>query len=710
MDQTYDFNEAFQSKLLSLVFIGTVSPTIVQASYFTNPIHSEICDSIITLRQEYGDITPDMLETHLLRKKTFRDREYKQELREMLPSIFKVVKRSERSYLFDLAFKFAKLQQYRDFFRQGVDILQDATTESLEQLDQLFTETSMVSKIDEDIGDFYFSSLPTRLKYRNQEKKDILSTCIPPLDKCLADGGISKGELLVFAGLASQGKSFSLLHMATAALVQNKKVIFYSLEMEAYKIATRLDASFTGVLTHEVKEYGERIEKRLTNLQKQFGDNLLIKRMPAGRTRVSDLEAHLDTMKFKGFIAEVIIVDYINLMRPESTTREGRHRDLGDVYIGLKGLGQARSLYPITAAQSNRTGFNAPLITIQHFADTFEGGMHCLVSTSLIDCPRDLNKYPNGIPIKDLVGKKFFTYSWSRKKKRFVLREARNVAKTGCKAEVWKMVWYDGYTSKFGEIIATPNHRIMLRNGKYVKLKNLKPNDSLQVLRRTDYSKPYKSIRVAPNIQLSEHRFVYQEVHGVSINSDNVVHHIDENIYNNHPDNLSEVFGLDHISYHHTGKIVSEETRRKIGIKSKQRVTSDETRKRLSIVTSGKNNPMFGRKHSEEAKRRISETKRRRFEEKVISNHVVVSVEFFGYEDVYDMEVEGTHNFVANEIVVHNSDIIITLNRNDEEAQQEKIRLYVAKDRDGVDKRVIEGYTNYKKGSFWSRKHSQSMV
>lgn len=32
----------------------------------------------------------------------------------------------------------------------------------------------------------------------------------------------------------------------------------------------------------------------------------------------------------------------------------------------------------------------------------------------------------------------------------------------------------------------------------------------------------------------------------------------------------------------------------------------------------------------------------------------VISVVFDGYEDVYDMEVEGTHNFVANHIIAHN--------------------------------------------------------
>lgn len=67
----------------------------------------------------------------------------------------------------------------------------------------------------------------------------------------------------------------------------------------------------------------------------------------------------------------------------------------------------------------------------------------------------------------------------------------------------------------------------------------------------------------------------------------------------------------------HLGKRQSEATRLKIGLASANRVVSLETRARMSVVKSGKNHPMFGRcgelhpwfgkKHSEEARRKISE-------------------------------------------------------------------------------------------------------
>jgi len=51
-----------------------------------------------------------------------------------------------------------------------------------------------------------------------------------------------------------------------------------------------------------------------------------------------------------------------------------------------------------------------------------------------------------------------------------------------------------------------------------------------------------------------------------------------------------------------------------------------------------------------------NQREKRRLEQKV--NHKVVSVEFVGNRDVYNMEVEGTHNFAANGIYVHNCDAI----------------------------------------------------
>lgn len=428
MHDTYDFGEEFQHKLLGLIYAGILGPPVVSPSYFGNPIHAEVCDSVITLRSSYGDITQAMLATHLLKKRFFHDREYREELTGFLPTLTRPIKKAERAYLFDLAYKFARLQQYRDFFRRGVDLLQDNDAHTLDNLDALFADMALVSGSGDGAGEmgyFYFSTLSERLKQRFQTP-EVLKPLIPGLEKCLANGGFAKEELVVFAGLASAGKSFSLLHMANVSLIQKKKVVFYSLEMTEEKLATRLDAAFTGFPTSQIRDNNEAVQTRLAQMQKMFGDNILFKKMRAGYTRVSDLRSHLDLLKFKGFVPEVLILDYINLMRPETMTREGRHRDLGDVYIGLKGLQQERHLWAFTAAQSNRAGFNSPLITIKDFADSFEGGMHADVVISINRNDDEAEQEKARLYVakdRDGVDKKTITISTNYSKGAFISRK-----------------------------------------------------------------------------------------------------------------------------------------------------------------------------------------------------------------------------------------------------------------------------------------------
>ncbi|MFW9899684.1 MAG: NUMOD3 domain-containing DNA-binding protein [Candidatus Thorarchaeota archaeon] len=95
------------------------------------------------------------------------------------------------------------------------------------------------------------------------------------------------------------------------------------------------------------------------------------------------------------------------------------------------------------------------------------------------------------------------------------------------------------------------------------------------------------------------------------------IHHKDFDHGNDDPDNLQKMSHSEHAKLHQKGKIISEETKRKMSnnhadFKKENNpmykyIFSKEQIKRKSELVKGEKNPMYGRKLSKEHKNKISE-------------------------------------------------------------------------------------------------------
>lgn len=79
-----------------------------------------------------------------------------------------------------------------------------------------------------------------------------------------------------------------------------------------------------------------------------------------------------------------------------------------------------------------------------------------------------------------------------------------------------------------------------------------------------------------------------------------------------------------------TGRVISEETRKKIGESQKDKTISEETRKKISESQKGKcsgeNNGFYGKTHTEETKKKISEQSKRLMSDPNIRKHISESL------------------------------------------------------------------------------------
>ncbi len=136
------------------------------------------------------------------------------------------------------------------------------------------------------------------------------------------------------------------------------------------------------------------------------------------------------------------------------------------------------------------------------------GGL-CVAEGTLIGLPRDLSQHPDGIPIEALVGQSgFYVYSYDQQQKEITLSEVEKVWCTG-EQEVWRLR-YGCYTGRGkekdqeGELLATPDHPILLSNDAYKPLKALQPGESLKAFKASRSVPAYRQIGLGVGETLAE--------------------------------------------------------------------------------------------------------------------------------------------------------------------------------------------------------------
>ena len=219
------------------------------------------------------------------------------------------------------------------------------------------------------------------------------------------------------------------------------------------------------------------------------------------------------------------------------------------------------------------------------------------------------------IAIKDLVGKTPDVLCMDNNGK-LVIKKATKVWKTRENAELVKIIHYRG------ELICTPDHLIYTTNRGWVKAIDLQPKDKLNGLGISMKDEKHCCFKLSTdNKYHAAHRFILS--HYVDIKGKDV-HHLDDNPLNNSRQNLvalshsvhSQITNKGHECYANkdeaTGRFIEGKTGRRT---DNLQVNKDVTGK----------------------------------------NFIVKEVIKLDYtEDVYDMTVEDVHNFIANNIVIHN--------------------------------------------------------
>lgn len=197
-------------------------------------------------------------------------------------------------------------------------------------------------------------------------------------------GDVHREDFIAFLAPMKAGKTFSLIDVGIESLKHGLKVVMFSLEMSRTNMIKRVWKSLSGQLTEDkdieypyFEQDGEKyviksknvhkkassildIQKKQKSLKRIFrGGDFRIYAEPAYSLTVESLETKLDDLEHDGFIPDVIIIDYADIMAP---SEKGEYRNQIDgIWKRLRALAQKRKCVVFTASQTNRSALNGPV-------------------------------------------------------------------------------------------------------------------------------------------------------------------------------------------------------------------------------------------------------------------------------------------------------------------------------------------------------------
>ena len=285
-------------------------------------------------------------------------------------------------YNYDFLYKYTKaFIFYKNLNETVIDVLSYLKTSDINPNNVELITNEVREKFNQKLN-VNFANAASGLDFFNPEHHIQLSkvgtpTGFPFFDKVLG-GGWNPKTLVVFQGRPKVGKSMVLSNIATRAFLAGCEVGVATLELSDAKYMKRIGSNALNILFKDYdsllsKDQVGGVKERIESLKKnnpQMGQ-MVVKEFPTGTASAIDIENYFITVQNNtGMRFKVIVVDYINLMRPL--------REQGNVYEKIKVISEELRAVAIrnewciiTATQIKRDAVDDQDIGMSDIAESF---------------------------------------------------------------------------------------------------------------------------------------------------------------------------------------------------------------------------------------------------------------------------------------------------------------------------------------------------
>ena len=287
------------------------------------------------------------------------------------------------SYIKEVSLEFCRKQKLKEAMIESVNLLQSC---SFDEISKVINDALKLGS-DNNFGYDYLADFEERFKpkFRNP-----VTTGWSDIDN-ISSGGLGKSELGVVIAPTGAGKSMVLVHLGSQALKENKTIVHYTLELQDTVVASRYDSCITGYPLSDLKSFKDEIY----DVVKDIEGKLIVKEYPTKSASTNTIKTHLSKLQKRGIKPGLIVVDYADLLKPVVIRKEKRN-ELESIYEELRAISQEFQCPVWTASQTNRSGLNAEVITMEQISEAFNkcfvADFICTISRTIEDKQKNQGK------------------------------------------------------------------------------------------------------------------------------------------------------------------------------------------------------------------------------------------------------------------------------------------------------------------------------
>ena len=227
---------------------------------------------------------------------------------------------------------------------------------------------------DTNVGHDYLIDYEKRYESYHR-KEDKIEFDLEYFNK-ITKGGLPNKTLNIALAGTGVGKSLFMCHVAKQTLLQNKNVLYITLEMAEEKIAERIDANLLNVAIQDITDLPKPMyESKVTNLSQKTQGTLIIKEYPTASAHSGHFRALLNELALKkSFRPDIIFIDYLNICassRYRANSNVNSYSYIKAIAEELRGLAVEANVPIVSATQTTRSGYGSSDVDLTDTSESF---------------------------------------------------------------------------------------------------------------------------------------------------------------------------------------------------------------------------------------------------------------------------------------------------------------------------------------------------